>query len=378
MQCWLFAGAWPMFLPVRTWCNNVVIHIRAVAAAAMSVQVKSKELSGLNTLGLRSVAPASVDYVDDEQLPELTELARQFDQVFVLGGGSNVVLPAQVPGLLVHVATRGIALVDATPSHWLVEAQAGENWHGFVSACLAQGWAGLENLALIPGTVGASPVQNIGAYGLELETRIERVSAWDLQEGRLQVFSREACNFAYRDSFFKHQPQGRWLITKVCFALPRQWEPRIEYPDLAACRALWDQGVLQPKQVFDTVCQVRSSKLPDPAVLGNAGSFFKNPVVAAAQYEHIKSVYPDLVAYEQPDGSYKLAAGWLLDRAGWKGFRDGPVGVHERQALVLVNFGGATAADIEALAKRLRADVFKRYGVLLEQEPVRAGVGQAA
>lgn len=362
-----------MFSCGTPWCNSVFTHFEFVAKVAMSLQVQSKELSGMNTLGLGAVAPAYVDYVDDEQLPELTDLVRQHKQAFVLGGGSNVVLREQMPGLVVHVATRGIAMVDETPRHRMVEAQAGENWHDFVRSCLGHGWAGLENLALIPGTVGASPVQNIGAYGVELETLIERVSAWNLEEGRPQVFSRDACGFAYRDSFFKRQPQGRWLITKVCFALPRQWEPTIDYPDLAGCRALQAKGLLQPQHVFDAVCEVRRNKLPDPAVLGNAGSFFKNPVVDAVQYQHIKAVNPGVVAYEQADGSWKLAAGWLIDKAGWKGFREGPVGVHDRQALVLVNYGGATADDIQALAGRICEDVFAKYGVALEQEPVRAG-----
>ena len=339
----------------------------------MSLQVESKELSRLNTFGLAASASAYIELTDEAQLPELTQLARGYPRVFILGGGSNVVLPEKVPGLLIHVATQGIDLVEETETHCKVEACGGENWHGFVQSCLVQGWFGLENLALIPGTVGAAPVQNIGAYGVELETCIDSLTAWDLHEGKTRFFSRADCAFAYRDSFFKRQPQGRWLITKVCFALPRQWEPKIDYPDLAGCRALEAKGLLQPQHVFDAVCEVRRNKLPDPAVLGNAGSFFKNPVVDTAQYQHIKAINPGVVAYEQVDGTWKLAAGWLIDKAGWKGFRDGPVGVHDRQALVLVNYGGATADDIQALAGRICEDVFARYGVALEQEPVRAG-----
>ena len=339
----------------------------------MSLLVESRDLSALNTLGLRSVAPACVDFVDEAQLPALSQLVRQYAQVFVLGGGSNVVLPEVLPGLLIRVMTRGIALVDETDSHWLVEVQAGESWHGFVQSCLSQGWSGLENLALIPGTAGAAPVQNIGAYGVELESLVERVTAWNLHDGQSRVFAREDCGFAYRDSFFKRQPPGQWLITRVCFALPRHWEPKLDYPDLAACRALAARGLLTPSDVFDTVCDVRRAKLPDPDVLGNAGSFFKNPVVDAVQHARLASLWPGLVAYEQPDGDYKLAAGWLIDKAGWKGHREGAVGVHDRQALVLVNYGGATSAEVQALANRISTDIYARFGVLLEQEPVQAG-----
>ena len=339
----------------------------------MSLFVESRDLSKLNTFGLKSLAHAFVDFSDDAQLPALTSLAAHYDQVFVLGGGSNVVLPELMPGLLIHVVTRGIVLVDETPQSWLVEARAGENWHDFVHFCLSQGWPGLENLALIPGTVGAAPVQNIGAYGVELETRIDSVTAWDLKEGKSRVFSRTDCDFAYRDSFFKRQPPGRWLITRVCFALPRQWEPCIAYPDLVQCRLRHQQGVLQPHDVFETVVEVRRSKLPDPKIRGNAGSFFKNPVVTMADYRRLKTQFPGLIGYEQPDGTYKLAAGWLIDQAGWKGYREGPVGVHDRQALVLVNYGDATADDIQKLADRIRTDILGRFGVLLEQEPVMAG-----
>lgn len=337
----------------------------------MHISVESKDLSQLNTLGLPAIAHAYAAYTQADQLPALSQLCKSYPSVFVMGGGSNVVLAPVLPGLVIHARTSGIELVDETDDAWFVQAQAGEVWHDFVQACLDRGWPGLENLALIPGTVGAAPVQNIGAYGVELDTRVERVSAWDLHEGRLKAFSREQCQFAYRDSFFKRQPQGRWLITQVCFRLPKQWAPVLDYPDLAACRDLRASAGLTAQQVFDAVCVIRRTKLPDPAVLGNAGSFFKNPVVDAAEFHRLKTQYADLVAYPQAAGGYKLAAGWLIDRAGWKGRRVGPVGVHERQALVLVNFGGATAADVNALADSIRRDVFGRFGVALEQEPVK-------
>lgn len=336
----------------------------------MSLSVEPKDLSSMNTLGLVSHASACVAFTDEAQLPELTRLASAYDHALVLGGGSNVVLAPQLSGLVICTQTQGIALIADTPDAWLVEAQAGETWHNFVDKCLAKGWAGLENLALIPGTVGAAPVQNIGAYGVELDTRIDQVHAWDIQQGKRRVFSRDECEFAYRDSFFKRQPAGRWLITRVRFRLPKPWVPQLSYPDLSACREMAAAGRLTPRQVFDAVCAIRQSKLPDPAVLGNAGSFFKNPVVDASVWEGLKAGFPDLVGYPQPDGTFKLAAGWLIDRAGWKGRRQGAVGVHDRQALVLVNFGAATSAELLTLAQSICADVYARFGVRLEQEPV--------
>lgn len=337
----------------------------------MSLSVEPKDLSSMNTLGLASRAAACVVFTDEAQLPELTRLAREYEHTSVLGGGSNVVLAQQVSGLVICTRTQGVALVAETQDAWWVEARAGETWHKFVDTCLVNGWAGLENLALIPGTVGAAPVQNIGAYGVELDTRIDQVHAWDIQQGKSRVFSRDECEFSYRDSFFKRQPPGRWLITRVRFRLAKQWAPQLAYPDLSACRELAAAGHITPRQVFDAVCAIRQSKLPDPAVLGNAGSFFKNPVVDASVWQRLKGGFPDLVGYPQPDGTFKLAAGWLIDRAGWKGRRRGAVGVHDRQALVLVNFGGATSTELLTLAQDICADVYARFGVRLEQEPVQ-------
>jgi UDP-N-acetylmuramate dehydrogenase len=270
---------------------------------------------------------------------------------------------------VLRIALRGIRLWRDTADHWIVEAAAGESWHGFVTRCLDQGWAGLENLALIPGTVGAAPVQNIGAYGLELDQRLHSVVAWDLRAGRERTLLPADCGFAYRDSMFKRDGAGRWLIARVRFALPKSWAPRLDYPDLRDHPGLRD-GAPAPRQVYDAVCDIRRRKLPDPAVLGNAGSFFKNPVVGAARADALKHRFPDLRTYPQANGQVKLAAGWLIERAGWKGRRLGPVGMHERQALVLVNHGGALAADVQALAQAVRQAVRDRFDVDLEQEPV--------
>jgi UDP-N-acetylmuramate dehydrogenase len=331
----------------------------------------AQDLTALNTFGLRAKAKAYVRFTDRSQLSEITRLAGQGGALFVLGGGSNVVMSPYVQALIVHVATRGVRLLEASAEGYLVEAQAGENWHEFVRYCLDHGWAGLENLALIPGTVGAAPVQNIGAYGVELDQFVHRVQAWNLETGELHSFTREECCFSYRDSFFKRSAPGKWLILSVQFLLPRQWRPVLGYPDLARYEGLCEMGnAITARAIFDAVCDIRRKKLPDPVTLGNAGSFFKNPVVRAAQFEDIKRRHPGIVAYPMPDGSVKLAAGWLIDRAGWKGKRIQNAGVHGRQALVLVNHGQATALEVRYLADEIRKDIRQRYGVDLEQEPV--------
>jgi UDP-N-acetylmuramate dehydrogenase len=368
----------------------------------------------LNTFGLTSTCQAYVRIVSPAQLPAVSALAQRYSGIFVLGGGSNVVLPARMDGLVAHMAIPGIRLLETRTDAWIVEAGGGESWHGFVDTCLRNGWEGLENLALIPGTVGAAPVQNIGAYGVELDQRFLGLTAWDVVRGEMTEMSAEDCRFAYRDSRFKHDEPGRWMIVSVRFALPRPWRPVLDYPDLQRHAALVrgtsdvegidggsssgvegigvdgggssvvagvsgmsdaggpsSAGFPSARAIFDAVCAIRREKLPDPAVIGNAGSFFKNPIVSAERHADLRQRFPGLIAYPQADGRFKLAAGWLIDQCGWKGRSMGPAGVHDRQALVIVNRGGAQAADIMALAGAIRADVQSRYGVDLEPEPVR-------
>ncbi|WP_342067628.1 UDP-N-acetylmuramate dehydrogenase [Achromobacter kerstersii] len=329
----------------------------------------TQDLSRLNTLGLASQAQAFVSLDDVAQLPALSALAREAESLLVLGGGSNVVLPERVPGLVAKVAFKGVRLLESRPDAWIIEAAGGESWHGFVETCVNNGWDGLENLALIPGTVGAAPVQNIGAYGVEFEERFHSLTAWDVPAASLVEMSAADCRFSYRDSAFKHDAPGRWIIVSVRFALPRPWQPVLGYPDLQRHAAL-AEGAPTARGIFDAVCEIRRAKLPDPAVTGNAGSFFKNPIVAANVRDGLAERFPGLVSYAQPDGRYKLAAGWLIDQCGWKGQALGAAGVHDRQALVLVNRGGATAADIMGLAHAIQAAVQARYGVNLEPEPV--------
>ncbi|OAJ57405.1 UDP-N-acetylmuramate dehydrogenase [Paraburkholderia ginsengiterrae] len=290
----------------------------------------------------------------------------------VLGGGSNVVLTGDFAGLVLLVALQGRRVVREDADAWYVEAAGGEPWHEFVEWTLSQGLPGLENLALIPGTVGAAPIQNIGAYGLEVSERFASLRAVELATGAVVELGAQACRFGYRDSFFKREGRERFVIASVTFRLPKVWQPRAGYADLAReLAAHGDAGTPPTAQaIFDAVVAVRRAKLPDPLELGNAGSFFKNPVVEAGQFAALKVKEPEIVSYPQPDGRVKLAAGWLIDRCGWKGRSMGAAAVHDRQALVLVNRGGATGAEVLALAKAIQRDVLERFGVELEAEPV--------
>lgn len=342
-------------------------------------------LQPFNTFGIQARAHQLVRIASVADVLELhrTQPAWLRSQPLVLGGGSNVVLTGDVQSLVLKVEVMGRRLVADTPTHWVVEAGAGESWHGLVAWTLAQGWPGLENLALIPGTVGASPVQNIGAYGVELQDRFHSLDAVDLHTG--QVFSLDAaqCGFGYRDSVFKHPAgnpahlglAGRALITHVRLALPKRWVPELGYLELARKAEEAGPGVVPtPQQVFDWVCAIRRAKLPDPAVLGNAGSFFKNPTVSPEQCADIIGRDPKVVHYPMPDGSVKLAAGWLIDACGWKGKTVGHAGVYDKQALVLVNRGTAeqpcTGGEVMTLAKAIQTSVYERFGLRLEIEPV--------
>ena len=299
---------------------------------------------------------------------------------FVLGGGSNIVLTGDVKPLVLKVELMGKRLVEETAKAFIVEAGAGENWHDLVAWTLDQGYDGLENLAMIPGTVGASPVQNIGAYGVELQDRFESLEAVDLVTGEVFTLNAAQCGFGYRDSVFKHATgmglAGRALITRVRFHLPKLWKPVLGYADLEKKQA--HTGIAKPsaRQIFEWVCEVRRAKLPDPAVIGNAGSFFKNPTVTPDQCADIIAREPRIVHYHLADGSVKLAAGWLIDACGWKGKSVGQAGVFEKQALVLVNRGqagaanGATGGEVMTLARAIQTSVYERFGIRLEPEPV--------
>jgi UDP-N-acetylmuramate dehydrogenase len=332
---------------------------------------KGVNLKPYNSFGLPAVAHTLVRVASDADVRRVVdhpELGRA--PKFVLGGGSNIVLTRDMPQVVVKVEVRGMRLVQERDDAWIVEAGAGENWHDFVAWTLAQGWPGLENLALIPGTVGAAPVQNIGAYGLEQRERFDSLDAVDLVTGRSVSLQADICAFGYRDSVFKQSLAGRSVITRVRFRLPKPWQPVLGYLDIE--RKMQETGVHAPSahQIFDWICAIRRAKLPDPAVIGNAGSFFKNPLVTPEQCRDIIGRDPTVVHYPLPDGRIKLAAGWLIDACGWKGKSVGQAGVYEKQALVLVNRGGAIGSEVMLLSHAIQESVYGRFGIRLEPEPV--------
>ena len=329
-------------------------------------------LQTLNTFGLPARAAWFAVLESTHQVPALLARPEWREPRFLLGCGSNLVLAGDFAGLVLQVCLAGRELVAEQADAWLVRAGAGENWHAFVQWTLAQGWPGLENLSLIPGTVGAAPVQNIGAYGLELAERFHTLEAVDLESGGAVTFDRGACQFGYRDSVLKREA-GRYLVTAVTFRLPKRWQPVLSYADVARELAAQQISAPLPQQVADAVIRIRQRKLPDPAQIGNAGSFFKNPVVMATQGVALVARYPALPHYPQPDGQIKLAAGWLIEQCGWKGRALGPVGVYAQQALVLVNRGGACGADVLRLAQAIQDSVRTTFGVELEPEPVILG-----
>lgn len=328
-------------------------------------------LKPFNSFGVDAAARLFAEAHSDADVREALAYAAGHDlPLLVIGGGSNLLLTNDIDALVLRMASQGIRLLSDDGERVVIEAEAGEPWHPFVQHTLAQGWSGLENLSLIPGTVGAAPMQNIGAYGVEIKDVFAGLTALDRHTGELRDFALEECAFAYRDSLFKQQA-GRWLILRVRFALSRVAHLHLEYGPVR--QRLTEQGIAQatPADVSRAICSIRSEKLPDPAVLGNAGSFFKNPLVPAIHVAHLKLQYPDLVAYPQPGGQMKIAAGWLIERAGWKGFREGDAGVHKLQALVLVNYGNATGLQLLDLARRIQKDIAERFQVDLEMEPNR-------
>lgn len=326
-------------------------------------------LKPYNTFGIDVKARYFTQAHDDAQVRQaLAEAIERQVHVLVIGGGSNLLLTGDIDALVLHMASRGRRVLQDDGDRVVVEAEAGEPWHPFVQWSLTQGFCGLENLSLIPGTVGAAPMQNVGAYGVEIKDVFAGLTALDRETGELRDFALEECAFAYRDSLFKRNP-GRWLILRVRFALSRTLHAHLDYGPVR--QRLLEQGVHAPTAmaISEAICSIRREKLPDPAELGNAGSFFKNPVVTAALAEQIRERFPGVVAYPQADGQVKLAAGWLIEQAGWKGYRDGDAGVHRLQSLVLVNYGRASGAQVHDLARRIQADIYERFGVELEMEP---------
>lgn len=328
------------------------------------------DLKPYNTFGLPALAHQLVRIrtLDDIktvlQHPELAKRPK-----FILGGGSNIVLTQDVDAVVLKIEIMGRNLIDDTPAAWVVQAGAGESWRDLVTWTIDQGWHGLENLALIPGTVGAAPVQNIGAYGVELKDRFLAVDGIDLNTGRTFTMDGPKCRFGYRDSIFKHARAGKSIITTVRFKLPKPWHPMLDYPDLQKKRSAFGSSAPDARQVLEWVTQLRQTKLPDPDRVGNAGSFFKNPMVAKALLAAIQHKDPDVAYFLNPDGSIKLSAGWLIERCGWKGKHLGNAAVYDKQALVLINQGSASGKDVLKLAQAIQKSVNDRFGIYLEIEP---------
>jgi len=335
-----------------------------------------------NSFGIAARAERLMRLTSNADVQAFLASPERHEPHFLLGGGSNIVITGDVKPLVLKIELMGKQLVSEDDKAWVVQAAAGENWHEFVAWTLAQGWPGLENLALIPGSVGASPVQNIGAYGVELQDRFESLDAVDLHTGLSFTLNAAQCAFGYRDSVFKHAAtdsrdlglMGRALITHVRFRLPKKWQCDVSYLDLTKKQAQYGVAQPTPQHVFDWVCEIRRAKLPDPEHLGSAGSFFKNPTVSPEQCADIIAREPKLVHYHLSDGRIKLAAGWLIDACGWRGKTVGNAAVYERQALVIINKGGrsnpCTGGEVMTLAKAIQTSVYERFGIRLEPEPV--------
>ena len=325
--------------------------------------IRDFDLQHLNTLRLPARAEAFARFTSPSELLTLLDYAAQQQwPVRVLGGGSNILLADNIPGLVLQPAMMAIRCLEINDVYCRVAVDAGMNWHDWVVQSIQYGH-GLENLALIPGTVGAAPVQNIGAYGVEVADCLEAVYGIQLSTRQWRWFSGAECRFSYRDSVFKQELAGDFMITRVVFRLQRQFRPRLEYGPLAQLQEV------TPVSLIDAVCSVRRSKLPDPAHIPNAGSFFKNPVVSVEQAQQLRLQHPALPQYPQDNGYTKLAAGWLIEQAGWKGRWQGPVRMHDQQALVLTTDGSATFNHVAALRDAVVASVQKTFGVTLEPEP---------
>ena len=328
-------------------------------------------LKPYNTFGIDTNTRYWVEISSEDDLQILVQLAEFIDTPkLILGGGSNVLLCHDFDGLVVKVAIQGIEVIREDDSHIYVNAGAGVNWHELVLFCVDRGYAGIENLALIPGTVGAAPMQNIGAYGIELEQVFESLTAVHTLTGEKRTFTHADCAFGYRESIFKRDLKGQYIITGVTFQLNKHPVFHTRYG--AIQETLTEMGVLDEnlsiKAISEAVIRIRRSKLPDPAKIGNAGSFFKNPEILKTQFDLLKTQYPTLPGYPVGDDVVKVPAGWLIEQAGWKGYRSGDAGVHAKQALVLVNYGNATGDEIMKLAKQVQASVLNKFGITISPE----------
>ena len=327
-------------------------------------------LKPYNSFGFDAVAKqfAEINAINDLQtLIKSGDLQRQ--KTLILSGGNNILFQQEVfDGLIVYINTKGIEVLCENENEIVVRAQAGEDWPDFVRFCVGKGWLGVENLAHIPGKVGAAPVQNIGAYGMELKDSFVQCEAMDLATGETKVFTKEECRFGYRESIFKHELKGQYVITSVDFLLKKEAPLHLEYGNIKAY--LEQSGIEHPtlQQLHDAICAIRDAKLPDVKQIGSAGSFFKNPVIKREQFEALLKEYPTMPHYDEPNGKVKVPAGWLIEQAGWKGWRNEHVGVYNKQALVLVHYGGGKGCDIVELAHKIQDSVEKKFGIRISPE----------
>lgn len=322
-----------------------------------------------NTFGISALASQFVEVNSVTPLQNLIQEKLISENPFlILGGGSNILFTKNYEGLVLKNNLKGIEVSRENENYVWLKAAAGEVWHELVMYCVNKNWGGIENLSLIPGTVGAAPMQNIGAYGVEIKDTFEELEAVNIQTGKLEKFNNEQCKFGYRESIFKHEAKGRYFITTVTFKLKKNPVLNTSYGDIETLLKEWKIDKPTIADVSKAVIAIRQSKLPDPALLGNAGSFFKNPVIEISQFEKLQKNYPTLKSFPAPNGKVKISAAWLIEQAGWKGKRLGNIGVHEKQALVLVNYGGGTGEELIDLAYKIIDSVKEKFEVVLTPE----------
>lgn len=335
-----------------------------------SMEIKENfNLKSLNTLGINVDAKYYTEVASIEEIEFAIDFAKSRNvSLLILGGGSNLLFKKNYDGLVIKVNFGGIEVIDKDDRYIYVQVGAGESWDDFVQYCVEKRYAGIENLSLVHGTVGASPIQNIGAYGVEMSDYFQQLEFYHFETERIETFNRKACRFGYRDSIFKKELKGKGIVLTVTFQLLKEPSFNVEYGDIQDELKRLNYSPLSLKAVRVAICNIRNSKLPDPNFVPNVGSFFKNPVVSAEKHDQLKKEFPDLVSFAQINGRFKLAAAWLIDQCGWKGKSDGDAGVHDKQALVLVNHGNATGQEIYDLSERIKISVYIKFGVELERE----------
>ncbi len=334
----------------------------------MTVQ-KNIQLKPFNTFGIEAIAKYFIEVSTIEELQNILQNTdyQGFERL-ILGGGSNLLLTKDFDGLVIKINIKGFEVLKENDENILIKAGAGVVWHDLVMHCVNNNYAGMENLSLIPGTVGAAPMQNIGAYGIEIKEVFEELEAIEIETGKIRTFDKQTCNFGYRESIFKHEAKGKYIILNVTFKLNKKPTFHVAYGAINDTLAEMGITTLSIKAISDAVIHIRQSKLPNPAEIGNAGSFFKNPEIPKTQFEALKTQFPTIPSYPIDETKVKVPAGWLIEQAGWKGQRFGNVGVHAKQALVLVNYGGGKGEEIRALSQKIQESVKEKFGIALSAE----------